>query len=1268
MSDILGTNVITLKTPDSIVSGQKDNPIDYYQPLTFTQWLVRTNSSETDSKYLLDQYKFYLLDWYKVKGEDRVSQQDFVRSAYIGLLREIVLSYTTLEERRFVSNADLTNDLDLYSVLPFFTRKIKSICNYYSLLRENVKFKKYENSLKGSQFGVEAVILNEILKSLNALDIIKTDSIVFNLSGVKNNISIKINEYYDESQYFDLNPTKPYDTYNQGVSSDLYANNLNDFNSALYTDFEQTIIDAIKSYPFFLNDLTTEFSVNVQVAATDLQYLKDRDFINQINNNNIDNLNLNLEKDLIQKFIGTDYYYLSVGSTKTDYVSGLLFKAEDKTSNYLSKRFPSTGTIPNDENFLRGIREIGGFFLPDKLGVLNFNNTKYTIEVNVDNLTPNKIYVFPDPTRFGNISNLSKTDFDTPFIYEEDVSWMKYDRNTQYIFSNVKSNPLLKTFYAYHSRSETIGYQPFGMSRDIDSTEFFTGTAKNEWTGDDVFPVIENFIPLDKRQENLLVKNKSLVKYKTDVYGNNYGLYKEISPVGVGPNGDAVGDFISQDELDFFNFTGGRGGLYGTGRRGLNYNQFLEEREKKAKPCMILDGHVFYDIDQGFNFDYTIVDPEKNYSGVFTRTITQIPPGSGYYTHGINLTSFAPDPFINYVIPYPYTIPPSFKPLPFPLLLIAYGKGHFIPDEFCDVFNISYCLVLDCFTFVDINGNLLTDYSSDLPTWNPSIPVYYNELLEQSLNTDYAKPDTVARPATFSYFFAASTGKIEDLNAYAFNLRGQTPCDVSYNNQGAPDLTYRYDKVDFKDLSIPIESQTQVQSLSTQLVKKRSIYESRYVDKGEFYVKNANTTRVDLVTDALSSVFGKYKPEVRQDIKNGIYNFELYYNVILIETENYIILDKLSYDYDYNIIKPYDSERNFIPTFYIDKNIEKVSVPYFNEKTNTVLFVKTSLFYYNSCTNEKIIYPEVYTIDLTNPAFYKIYPNFELTFVNLSTYKNPISRFYTSSVDKPVLTFNEDTETYVINYFVKDPSDLFMNVAGEFKIENGKLNFLSNKVFVPDFYFNDYNFCEIDNVPGYITNFDDPNNTYVMDSGFMYFAVSTTPPSPVGAKFERCLYATPTPSPTPPLTPTITPSVTPTPTNTLTPTPTPTLTPFIPAACPALIVTNAGTIGANGTYYLSAVQPILSAAPDYFYYNIDTGYSLRFAQYYNLPGYNFIINGAILSGDPFGVNTIFYGSSATATTTTCAPTGAYDLQGYVDPFYGPISIIGDTPYPMVSLL
>lgn len=1249
MSDILGNNVVSIKTPNSITSGEFDNPADYISPFTFTDWLVRTNLNETDGIFLLNQYKVYLLSWYRSKNLDKEKASDFIRSSYINLLREIILSYATLEERRFVSNADLTNDLDLHAILPLFVEKIKTICNYYALLRENVKNQKYQNSLKGSTAGVVLNLKNSIIKSLNALNIIKTDTINFNLSNIRDNISVEFLDFYDDTQYFDLNPAKPETAYNPGLSSEYYAANLNEFNTTLYTDFSATVVDAIRQYPFFLNDFATPYTINVQVNANDLEYLRDKDFITQINNNDPSNLTLNLQKELIQKFIGTDYYYISTGSTASNYISSILFEAEDKAANFLNKRFPSTGGVANEKN-LKDIREIGGYFLPDKLGVLNFNTLKYEVDVDQTKLEPNKIYIFPDPKKYGNISNLSLTDFDSPLIYEEDVSWMHFNRTAQYIYGNIISNPLIKNFYAYHSRNETIGYMPFGMARDIDTTEFFVGSAKEDWGNSDVFPVIKNVLPLDKRQENLLIQNKTLVKYRNDIYGNNYGLYKEINPVGVGPRGDNFGDFISQGELDFYNFTGGRAGLLGTGRRGITYNQFEEIRAQRQKPCLILDGHIFFDLQFGFNFDFTYVDPVKRYSGVTMRTVTQIPPGSGYYTgfetRGSALTSVFADPLSSYSMSYPYYPPTTYKPLPQPLLFIGYGKGHFFPDDFCDVADVSYCLLLDCLTYVDILSNLPLDFSSDQPGFNSSIPVYYNELLENSLSDAYGRP-TYADAATFSYMFAASTGKIQELNAYRFNLGGQTPCEVSSNSSPSPSLDYNYDLSDFANIETDENKNTKVAELSTTLVGPRSIYQGRYETKGEFYFKNANTTRVETVTDALSSSFAKYPSDLLSDALSGIYNFDLIYNILFIETKNYFIIEKIDFNYETNEVTPFNSDRIFLTTHETNYDLEKISVPFFNELSNTIYFVRTKFINSICPTNIKIIYPELYKVNVNQCTLEQIYPNFELTYQNLSVFEHVDEHVNVERIDKPVLTFNEDSKTFVLNYFVKNPNNVFFNTLIEFQETNGGVVLRKKSIYKPDFYIEDYNFCnDYPFIPGYTLA---GSLSQHVENGVMYFCASAAP-TVFGNKFIKCDYGiifapeitpTPTPSITPPVTPTITPSITPTP------------TPTLPYVCYAIQVqvANAATNEVNGTYTLSGGYFLEPVSGD------NTGFQVIYVNdnnpYYFLyfSDNSTMIKGSLLSapGNFIDVTqmSFLYGSSATITDFACAPYGVYDLTGSV---------------------
>jgi len=1290
MSDVLEKNTILISVPDSIISGKTTNAGDFYEPYTFINFLIKTNPSETDSSYIISQYKYYLLQWYKYKKIDKQDSEEFVRSSFVNLLREVLLNFSTLEERRFVTNANFNDDLDLYSVIPFFTNKIKEICNYYSLLRQNVPFKKYENSLKGSQVGITSLLKNEIFKSLKAIELVSNQTNLFDLTAIKNTLDLEITELFDESQYYDLNPQYPSTTYNEGFTSNYYSSNTNDFNSLLFTDFDRTIVDAITSYPFFVNDFTTPYSINFQVNSNDLQYLKDRDFINQINNLEQNNLNLNLEKELIENFIGTDYYYLSVGNTINDVVSGLLFKATDKSTNFLNKRFPSVASIENEAN-LKNIRQIGGFFLPDKLGILNFNNFKHTVDIDSTKLKTNKVFVFPDPNVYGNISNLSLTDFESPLIYEEDVAWMHYNRTSQYLYANIVSNPLYKNFYAYHSRSETLGYQPLGMSRDIDSTEFWEGSSKNIWANSDVYPVVENVQPIDKKQLNLLVLNKTLVKYRNDIYGNNFGLYKEIYPSGIGPGGTAKGNFISKDELDFFNFTGGRGGLYGTGRKGLNVNS--NPGSIRIKNCMLLDGYKFYDFRSGYNIDLTIPDPDKKISGVTSRTITQIPPGSGYYTslsaRGFDRLYPAPDPLVNYAISFPNYAPPKFSPLAEPLLIIAYGNGHFCEvqqdltclDTYCDIFKVSFCVILDCVTFLDPLSNLRLDYSSDDPSFNSSIPVYYSELLEGSLSQTYTQPNNVNR-ATFSFTFPTSANVLVDLEGFRFNLAGETPCEISNSSNLIPPDTLKYsdDNADFVNLAVPQQYQTQVQSLSTDLTKNLSIYQSRYESIGKIYYRNARNSKSDTIENALSSVYEKYPVEVRDSIANGVINFDLIYNVLFVETPEYFVIDKITYNYEADTTEPFDSAKNYFKIYNSNKNLEKISTIFFNEKSNLVYFAKMTLLPSLSASNKKIIYPEIYTLDLTNPNLSKVYPDFDVTYENLSAYYTHLDNDTNiERIDKPIISYNEDSNSFVLNYLAKNSNNVFVNIYHEFHINNSIVDFVRHIALKPEFLIKDTNFADVlpltsyneVKISGPLSGFQDYSNS------FLWFAASSVPTVVVN-EYISCdvgIIFSPWMTPTPQA------SLTPTPTTPYpTPTPTPSSSPYI-NLCPnanVLEVTDAGTTAANGRYVLTAAYTRLfnSDVREYTLFYANTSnytYALIFVDDYNND--STYIKGAILSGtnDWYNNITSVYSTTASINEFACAPYGIYDTVTAKSPISGtsgPVGWIatmyGNAPYPDVQ--
>ena len=59
----------------------------------------------------------------------------------------------------------------------------------------------------------------------------------------------------------------------------------------------------------------------------------------------------------------------------------------------------STATTPNTA-FLVSQKDIGGFYTPNYLGILNYNSFDYNFTVNTNLLSSNSVYFFPDPNKF----------------------------------------------------------------------------------------------------------------------------------------------------------------------------------------------------------------------------------------------------------------------------------------------------------------------------------------------------------------------------------------------------------------------------------------------------------------------------------------------------------------------------------------------------------------------------------------------------------------------------------------------------------------------------------------------------------------------------------------------------------------------------------------------------------------------------------------------------------------------------------------------------
>lgn len=520
----------------------EDNPnaLDVYEPASFLTWLNNKNIVSADITILFNSYKDYIVAWGKKKTLNKQKISETLRDSYIQVLRDIVINFSTEEERRFVLNANFGSSLDLDIVLPFFIKKLKQICLYFVTQRENLKTAKVQHNLKGSNFGLEVLVQKVIYDAANTSQYLYTDktSKFPPVSALANDLSVYVEELFDTTaDYFNINPDNVSDKFNN-ISIErqsLSSSNINSIDSNLYLNFKQAVIDAIQQYPFFINSLgLNNFSVNPVLSGTELYYLKNRDFINYLSGGSAD-LKLNLQKRLAPKYMGNDFYYLSTGTTTTNYISGLLFSVQpaegSATLNLLNRNYPTVATVPN-LNSLYSEREIGKFFIPTYLGLLIHNTPSKKFTINTNLIKPNTVYVFPDPAVVGNVSYNSDTEHENyPLVYQIDLSWNKYPRSDCYLFGDVVSDSYKQLYYGYESQQQDLQKDVSGLAKYTDNVEFWSGEKDTVWTNSDRWPDLRTAEELDyaARQQSLLVQNDySLVKWGSDVFNNEYGLLKRI--------------------------------------------------------------------------------------------------------------------------------------------------------------------------------------------------------------------------------------------------------------------------------------------------------------------------------------------------------------------------------------------------------------------------------------------------------------------------------------------------------------------------------------------------------------------------------------------------------------------------------------------------------------------------------------------------------------------------------------------------------------------
>lgn len=953
------TGGITFSTAiirDSIVSrASSATTKDNSTPFSFLEFITNTGVDYSPEEYN-KFYLYYLKTWSEVKNNKTEQNTKSYIDYYVSFLKELTITYSTQQEIKFLSTLDFNDPIDLDIAIPFYVEKIRQIIVFYKEKRDTTKYVIERNKLKGTESSIEKALFNKIYEYVFSSDTTPNyKTINYSLSTLKTYLSIDIEEFVDVySSYFDL-PKK----------DDVFTlTNRNEIDPKLYFEDTQQIFRS----SVFLNEIPLAVNVSLQAFSSPCDPTNPIALLRQECTNKTgftDDQIITLKKRFLEKYAGVDFHYIN--TTGTLPVSGILFRATNPTGNIQNLQTIDTPTI--ESNDIKLLKDLGLFFKPDKTGIFQLNAENYTYEVDFANLSANKVYIYPDPSVYGNVSLNKQIEYPLVFTYDyrPDIK----NISSGFAIGDPKVDNDEQTFSPYYAREQTI--------------------LKTAATSDSIYL---NFADLFNRGY--------ITKYQTDVFGNEYAIFK-----------DSFGQsFKTLEEPDFDTPI-------------LN---------------LLLNGHVFYDSFEGYNFNYST----ESKDGTTIR--------SGLSTLTVNYPFDPSSPSLS----------PSFELSGTPLYLYFRELAPYTELNYIGGFNDQSALSNRILTgglkdgggFTFFNGSPLPDpIPSTSATYTGDGNYYYSTLADAGVASLYPPVRSLLENSDFtldvSYILSANGIEMYDCGYFTDN--------IIIGNDYNYDTSYPYYDVVSDNCDTVISSLTGTDSYKTQAMRQSLA--------GKMYVKNQAYSSSYPLSTALSVIFNKYSSSIKSELYENVKDFDIIYDTIIAETENYLVLDKIGYEGE-SFVNPVTKNTVFVRA----GDLNKFSNRFFNEKNKTVTFVILDQAPSLSASNYKSLYPNIYVYNLSNNTTVKAYPKPNTSveeLFNLGKIFDNSCNFNVTKIQSPILTYNSFNDVYKLTFIGEDNNGLFHIFDYGFYLYDSQAIFLESKYYKHTKSINTTNFTNSNSIFSY---------------------------------------------------------------------------------------------------------------------------------------------------------------------------------------------------------
>ena len=501
-------------------------------PLSFVEW-KQYYTENSNAQELSILYNNYLVDWKDAKQEKTNTKNNYTRSIYTQFIKNLSLDTLDSKVRRFINELDTDDIYELELGVHYFVQIVRNQLLNVKELRDEVKFSTTKNKLKTSKAGVKKYIKNYIAKLLSNKEFItkNTDTLVedINLAKIANDIQVTIDNYVSDEFIYKIH----------SIDKDL-ADNLD--NRVLRESKSNNIFQLItinkdgKQCKVEMNNVSTPLALlGINDPFSNYERLPNRYFRNEIKN--LENLRFTIEKDLIKKYLANDIYRLS--GDKNNAKLDVLYDNVNPTNNLTQRYGPNLfGGIVNEKN-----TNIFPFQLSYKnTGVNNFNSFGLTYNIDLSAFNGRE-YIIPNPHQYepglkavgyikdkdNNILRNIKIKQHTPLIFKSRTKTLKNPGVSDSI--DFYNNKITRN-YGYQSQENSLEYSPAGINKREDSISFWEDAPEQlDWKNTDTYPIsVLNVYPENKRLEDLLITNKTGVKLRSDVYGNEFYFVKSVYP------------------------------------------------------------------------------------------------------------------------------------------------------------------------------------------------------------------------------------------------------------------------------------------------------------------------------------------------------------------------------------------------------------------------------------------------------------------------------------------------------------------------------------------------------------------------------------------------------------------------------------------------------------------------------------------------------------------------------------------------------------------